>query len=84
MEVKSRRSPCKTEGCKGKTFHYRDYCFSCRPKKAPGRKGLGNRKLFGARLGEKQQLMLKDYYGGSLQLLVDTVLNKDNFGKKIP
>jgi len=66
---------CINKNCSNKAHAYRNYCFDCVPKKKPGRKSMGNRKQYNVNLNQKQQIMLENYYDGSLQKLVNSVLD---------
>lgn len=62
--------------CGKKTpYHYRDKCLNCKPKESPGRKSYGPRTQHIARLNERQRVNLDDRYEGSLQVMVDELLN---------
>lgn len=76
---------CDNEGCEEKTFAYRSLCFKCKPVQKAGRKSKGMRKGYLAKLNQKQQLLLKKNFDGSIQALVDEVLewrNKKTLTKK--
>lgn len=66
---------CSNASCKEKTYWQRGECFKCKPMQKGGRKYLGQRKSYLAKLTQKQQMILESHYDGSIQVLVNEVLD---------